>query len=243
MRHRLEAAGKGRCAAIDMTRIGSQQLTQEQWYQGLAFDIARQLRLPYPVNVALWWQALGDLPPVQKLSQFIETVLLAGDSPEPLFIFLDKINSVRFATTSGQRIRPIAVSPGRFWGSRRPATWCKVISRCLSVLDRLFTLRVYVGGSGPISNGTGRPHVTAGPPARRGAAMVGGQSFLTQKVCGIVRSHLIDHWEAQDEPEHLRTIRDRLVGNPQRASRVLSSFQGLLHQSYLQANGSQDKRT
>lgn len=59
----------------------------------------------------------------------------------------------------------------------------------------------------------------------------GGQPFLTQKVCQLilsvessilegseaewveelVRSHIIEHWESQDEPEHLRTIRDRLL--------------------------------
>ena len=82
MRHQLEAAGKGRCAVIDMTRIGSQQITQEQWYQGLAFDIARQLRSPQQFNIPLWWHSLGDLSPVQKLSPFIETVL-RDDSIHP----------------------------------------------------------------------------------------------------------------------------------------------------------------
>ncbi|NJL41721.1 MAG: hypothetical protein HC899_37360 [Leptolyngbyaceae cyanobacterium SM1_4_3] len=58
----------------------------------------------------------------------------------------------------------------------------------------------------------------------------GGQPFLTQKLCrlvqqttdqipaggeaqwiaALVQSKVIDQWEAQDQPEHLRTIRDRL---------------------------------
>jgi PAS domain S-box-containing protein len=57
-----------------------------------------------------------------------------------------------------------------------------------------------------------------------------GQPFLTQKICKLIRSSLsqiaagdeaewienliqtqiIDNWESSDEPEHLRTIRDRL---------------------------------
>lgn len=62
-----------------------------------------------------------------------------------------------------------------------------------------------------------------------------GQPFLTQKICKLlrdrdlteatdadqsvalvdwlVRSHIIDNWEFQDEPEHLRTIRDRILKN------------------------------
>jgi hypothetical protein len=64
-------------------------------------------------------------------------------------------------------------------------------------------------------------------------AWTGGQPFLTQKVCKLVgsggvgevgewgsgeeseieelvKSRIIRSWESQDEPEHLRTIRDRL---------------------------------
>jgi tetratricopeptide (TPR) repeat protein len=63
----------------------------------------------------------------------------------------------------------------------------------------------------------------------------GGQPFLTQKLCHlmrqvsqpivagteaervaqIVQTHILDNWEAQDKPEHLQTIRNRLVPRPQ----------------------------
>lgn len=62
----------------------------------------------------------------------------------------------------------------------------------------------------------------------------GGQPFLTQKVCQLVsklpyiiadgseeliverliRKEIIENWEAKDEPEHLRTIRDRILISP-----------------------------
>jgi HAMP domain-containing protein len=64
-------------------------------------------------------------------------------------------------------------------------------------------------------------------------AWTNGQPFLTQKICKLIRHselpiaknsekawieqlvkiHVIENWEAQDEPEHLKTIRDRLL-NP-----------------------------
>ncbi|HLO86439.1 MAG TPA: AAA-like domain-containing protein [Nostocaceae cyanobacterium] len=82
-----------------------------------------------------------------------------------------------------------------------------------------------------------------------------GQPFLTQKLCQIVlqtswsapnkninlpvgtetfwienlvQSHVIQNWESQDEPEHLRTIRDRLLFDEQKAARLLGIYQRIL---------------
>jgi hypothetical protein len=71
-------------------------------------------------------------------------------------------------------------------------------------------------------------------------AWTNGQPFLTQKLCRLirndssamvtnneaewiqhlVRTNVIDNWEFQDEPEHLRTIRDRLLRSPQSAQLI-----------------------
>lgn len=86
-------------------------------------------------------------------------------------------------------------------------------------------------------------------------AWTGGQPFLTQKICqlvdlavqklssqsltlpqgteafwveNIVRSRTIDKWEFQDEPEHLKTIRDRILRNQNRAGRLLGIYQQIL---------------
>jgi WD40 repeat protein len=70
----------------------------------------------------------------------------------------------------------------------------------------------------------------------------GGQPFLTQKLCQLVMQRdmrvssvaeiveigLIHNWVAQDEPPHLRTIRDRLLRNEQCASRLLGLYQQIL---------------
>ncbi|MEZ2237923.1 AAA-like domain-containing protein [Microcoleus sp.] len=44
----------------------------------------------------------------------------------------------------------------------------------------------------------------------------------------IVQSQIIDNWEAADEPVHLKTIRDRLLRNQHRASRLLGLYQKIL---------------
>ncbi|MEH2051774.1 AAA-like domain-containing protein [Nostoc sp.] len=92
----------------------------------------------------------------------------------------------------------------------------------------------------------------------------GGQPFLTQKLCQLVlqtaskssdrkivlspkteaywveelvRSHIIQNWESQDEPEHLRTIRDRLLFNQQQAGRLLSLYQQVLQTEEIEDRG------
>ncbi|HBE19048.1 MAG TPA: hypothetical protein DEG17_04075 [Cyanobacteria bacterium UBA11149] len=83
----------------------------------------------------------------------------------------------------------------------------------------------------------------------------GGQPFLSQKLCqllvtlsqdpvtdiltippgseafwveSVVRSRIVHKWESQDDPEHLRTIRDRLLRNDRRFCRLLGIYQEIL---------------
>lgn len=44
-------------------------------------------------------------------------------------------------------------------------------------------------------------------------------------IAELVKTHILDNWEVQDEPEHLKTIRDRLLRNPQRLGRLLGIYQ------------------
>ncbi|WP_292868870.1 AAA-like domain-containing protein [Nostoc sp. LPT] len=78
----------------------------------------------------------------------------------------------------------------------------------------------------------------------------GGQPFLTQKVCefvrksaivispgeeatfveNLVRNRVIQNWESQDEPEHFRTIRDRILKrDEQKAAYLLDLYQQVWH--------------
>jgi len=76
----------------------------------------------------------------------------------------------------------------------------------------------------------------------------GGQPFLTQKLCKLVLSyrhsqtscsspiewvaklvhaHFLSHWEVKDDPEHLRTIRHRILTS-ERRDRLLRLYQQIL---------------
>jgi hypothetical protein len=90
-----------------------------------------------------------------------------------------------------------------------------------------------------------------------------GQPFLTQKICKLiidspsfiplgeegtyvsrlVQTHVIDNWEAQDDPEHLKTIADRILMSPgRRTARLLGIYQRLLDSgATLAADGSAEQ--
>ena len=92
-RHKLEREGF-KCASIDMTNIGSENITPAQWYKGIAVELWRGFKLLRKVKFKTWWAEREGISVVQKLSQFIEEVLLQEFAEEKLFIFVDEIDSV-----------------------------------------------------------------------------------------------------------------------------------------------------
>jgi hypothetical protein len=58
---------------------------------------------------------------------------------------------------------------------------------------------------------------------------------------GLVRSRLIENWESQDEPEHLRTIRDRILRDEQRAGRRLGLYQQIVQQGEIASEDSSEQ--
>lgn len=89
----------------------------------------------------------------------------------------------------------------------------------------------------------------------------GGQPFLTQKLCqlvvtsnfsiptgsesqiieSLVKSRVIENWESQDDQNHFGTIRDRILSNEQRASRLLGIYQQILQQGEITTDDSSEQ--
>ncbi|NJL86790.1 MAG: hypothetical protein HC886_13745 [Leptolyngbyaceae cyanobacterium SM1_1_3] len=277
-RDRLESSGQGRCAGIDMSRIGSQHLSPEQWYQGLAFDLQRRFDLKHRVNLPAWWQQLGTLPPVQKLSQFIEEVLLSAYPDQRLFVFLDEIDSVKrlsFAVGDFFALVRFCYNQRVENPAYRQLTWALfgVATPRNLVADAQLTpfnigRAIQLSGfslseASPLALGLA---AIAQQPQQLLAEVLywtGGQPFLTQKVCcllqerhptqaiaagteaavvaAMVRSQLIQNWEEQDHPEHLRTICDRLLAPDQRSGRRLGLYQQVLTQNSVSADSSDEQ--
>ena len=87
-------ADKFACAALDMTKIGSKEVTANQWYKGIISELIRGLDLLGKVNLKAWRSDQNGLSPVQQLSRFIEDVLLVKVPGEKIIIFVDEIDSI-----------------------------------------------------------------------------------------------------------------------------------------------------
>jgi signal transduction histidine kinase len=281
VKRRLQALGR-HCASVDMTRIGSKNITPEQWYLGLVVDLVQGFGLESFDPVA-WWRERQSLSLIQRFSQFIETVLLVEVPGEQIFIFIDEIDSVlslnfsvedffalirycynqRVENPNYQRLNWV------LFGVATPSTLMQDPFLTPFNVGRIIVLQGFqLAEVQPLIDGLEGKVSHPQAVLQEILDWTGGQPFLTQKLCRLVaerqgleqarsqqecgvqesadrrldqqlpianphliqffydlstvaieklvRSHILENWEAQDEPEHLRTVRDRLLKSKHR---------------------------
>jgi dipeptidyl aminopeptidase/acylaminoacyl peptidase len=81
------------CATIDLSDIGSQQVSLDKWYGGVAYKLLCSFNLFHPVEFMAWWRERELMSPVQRLGELIEELLLVKIS-QNIVIFIDEIDSV-----------------------------------------------------------------------------------------------------------------------------------------------------
>jgi PAS domain S-box-containing protein len=270
------------CAPIDMTRIGSENVTPDQWYRGLAFELGRRFNLLEKVNLKTWWREREDLSPVQRLSEFIEEVLLVEVGVEEsapskqLVIFIDEIDSVfglKFPVNDffalirscyNQRIlnpeyRRLTFS---LFGVSTPSELSTNNQTTPFNIGQAVQLEGFKEHEAqPLLTGLAERVSNPQTLLKEILAWTNGQPFLTQKLCRIIRltsspippngeiiwlenlvlTNIIENWESQDEPEHLRTIRDRLLRS-QQSTRLLGLYQQILLQEEVVSANSPEER-
>jgi hypothetical protein len=82
------------CTTLDMTRIGSENITPDQWYKGIVTELWRAFNILVKVNLKSWWSELEHLSAIQRLGNFIEDVLLVKFPEKQIVIFIDEIDSI-----------------------------------------------------------------------------------------------------------------------------------------------------
>ncbi|MEO1094410.1 MAG: AAA-like domain-containing protein [Cyanobacteria bacterium J06638_28] len=278
--HRLQAEGH-RCAVVDVTNIGSDHITPEQWYRGMMGTLAMQFNL-HTRDIRTWWDERSHLSLTQILSQFIE--LLLEQCPEQrLFIFVDEVDSLLNLPFSVDDFFALirfcynrrAIEPEykrltfAIFGVAAPADLIADKQRTPFNIGRAIVLRGFsLEEATPLATGLEVQTPNTQTILQEVLNWTGGQPFLTQKVCqllvtssqtavneplhvppgmerfwvdSVVRSHIIDHWESQDEPEHLRTIRDRLLYDDRRTGRLLGIYQRWLEGQVIPTDDSRDQ--
>ncbi|NEO37917.1 MAG: hypothetical protein F6J90_16910 [Moorea sp. SIOASIH] len=93
IRHQLQQEGF-KCSTIDMTRIGSETITPTQWYKGVVAELVRGFKLFGDLNFQSWWHQEEYLSLLQRLSNFLEDILLVKFPTERIVIFIDEIDTI-----------------------------------------------------------------------------------------------------------------------------------------------------
>ncbi|MDX2214938.1 MAG: GAF domain-containing protein [Oculatellaceae cyanobacterium bins.114] len=258
--HRLQAEGVAG-AAIDLTKIGSQEITPDQWYAGLMRRLVKSFHLP--IDLQSWLRDRDFLPPVQRLSEFIEEVLLTSVH-KPIVIFIDEIDSMlslNFRTDDFfafiRACNEYEQLTFALLGVSTPSDLIQNKNCTPFNIGRAIELNGFqLSEVQPLA--IGLQSKTSNPQAVLKAILewTEGQPFLTQKICqliytselmiptgqetewieGLVRSHLIDNWEATDEPPHLKTIRDRLLRIGQRSRALLDLYHNIWRRGEVEAS-------
>ncbi|MDY7013537.1 MAG: AAA-like domain-containing protein, partial [Cyanobacteriota bacterium] len=250
------------CASLDLTRIGSEDISAKQWYQGVISELERGFRLFGKVD-PIWRKGQEKLSPVQRLSRFIEEIVLVQIPQEKIIIFLDEIDSVLglnfpvddfFALIRAcynQRSENPAYSRLTFalFGVATPSDLVRDPAKTAFNIGCAIELTGFESAEAqPLARGLQGKVENPQGVLKEILHWTGGQPFLTQKLChlvatsrvaiargreaeeveSLVRSRLIENWEANDEPVHFRTIRDRVLHNSQQTGRLLRLYQKIL---------------
>ncbi|MEG3849246.1 AAA-like domain-containing protein [Microcoleus sp. herbarium19] len=254
------------CGMVDITGIGTAEITPVQWYAGFTATLANSFKIK--MNVRNWWRDREHLPPVVRLNEFIEQVLLPA-SDRNIVIFIDEIDSILSLNFKGDDFFSMlrgcynkrAENPEynrltfALFGVATPQDLIADKTRTPFNIGRAIELKGFdLAEAAPLARGWAEKIENSREILQEILAWTGGQPFLTHKICQLtaqklaaqtsdecnsaansrlfiaelVQSSALENWEFQDEPEHLKTIRDRLLRNPQRTGRLLGLYQQIL---------------
>jgi hypothetical protein len=254
------------CAAIDLQAIGSRNITVQQWYAGLVKRLVQGFQLADRFDFRTWWQQQDLLSPVQRWSEFIETIL-PQFLDRPIAIFIDEIDSTLILDfDTDDFFASIRACDERenltfaLFGVATPGDLIKDNQRSPFNIGRAIELRGFQATEA-YTLVIGMQERAIHPDIALQAILnwTGGQPFLTQKLCklvqelptpiaigneereieNLVRSKIVADWEIQDEPEHLKTIHNRLTRSDlPNLRQLLHLYRDILDNGYLRCDES-----
>ncbi|NEO93616.1 MAG: hypothetical protein F6K56_26795, partial [Moorea sp. SIO3G5] len=259
------------CASIDLTVIGKEDITVSMWYESLMMLLMDDFELFGTFDEDSWLEERAQISPVLCLSKFIEQIVLTSIPGKIVIFLdeIDSIIKVKFKDDFFALIRACYNQRAEKPAYNR-LTFCLlgVATAADLIQDKQrtpFNIGQDIQLTGFTFEEAKQPLVPGlvgkldNPEQVLGEIVnwTGGQPFLTQRVCRlvvqtwesgnslsldqIVRSQIIDNWEAKDEQEHLKTIRDRILRKEQRAGMLLGLYQQVLDHGCLAADGSEEQ--
>jgi len=200
---RLKAEGIA-CVEINLSQIGTQAIAIESWYAGLIDAITTSLPQIYRnFNLRQWWIHQGLLPPVQRLSKFIDSVLLPLTPQPKIVILIDEIESIfnlnfnteDFFAALSASYEKRATNPQynrlafALFGTAIVANLGADSSRNPFKIATAIPLDGFsLELAKPLGVGLTKKFKKPKAAVRAILAWTGGQPFLTQKVCHLVQN-------------------------------------------------------
>ncbi|PZD72310.1 hypothetical protein C1752_03897 [Acaryochloris thomasi RCC1774] len=241
------------CAAIDLTGFGTQGITPEKWYGGFIKALVSDCQLE--LNWRTWWKQQDPATPVQRLHTFIDEVLLQDIQQNVVIFIdeIDQILSqdvsaddflslIRFFYN--QRVDRPAYQRITFalLGVATPSALMQDHERTPFNIGKAIYLEGFQFQEAmPLADGLRGKVQDPDQVLQNILDWTGGQPFLTQKLCQqmeaavkvnpditvdqVVQTQILDNWESQDEPVHLRTICDRILFNKRKSVQLLGLYQ------------------
>jgi hypothetical protein len=224
-------------AVLDLTAIG-QNITPEQWYDGLMVRMGRQLRLEDELDD--YWRQQERLGPVQRFFGAIRDLVLPR-LKGPLVVFVDEIDVVRslpFSTdeffaairecytrrTVDPEFNQLAFC---LMGVATPSDLIKNTRMTPFNIARRIELRDFTEAEAqPLAHALGHSPFRARRLLRRVLYWTGGHPYLTQRLCQAVASDKTVRWtkgvdrvcreiflshRARERDDNLVFVRDRLL--------------------------------
>ncbi len=242
-----------KCASIDLTLIGS-HVSQEKWYKGFANQLLSSFEID-EIGFNSWWKNHDNWTDLQRFNLLIESVILKKIA-ENIVIFIDEIDTLLKSEFKDDFFAFIRACYNQRADQAKyeRLTFCLLgVATPGDLIQERERTPFNIGSSIELTGFSFEEAKDALIPGlerveypetvlKEVLTWTGGQPFLTQKLCSIivhaestkpdinelVQSCILQNWESQDEPEHLRTIRDRLLRNEQQAARLLGLYHKIL---------------
>jgi hypothetical protein len=265
----VRTAGRLREAAIkvivlDLTAIG-QNLTAEQWYDGLAGRIGQQMDLENEVDQ--FWLDHQRLGPMLRLMRVIRQVILTKCS-RPIVIFVDEIDAIRslpFPTDE------FFAGIREFYNRRSEDAELERLSFCLlgvampsdlirnhqttpfNIGERIELSDFTDEEAAPLLRGLRRRDSEANALLTNVLRWTGGHPYLTQRLCQAVAEDrsistasgvdwlcesLFLSPGAQQRDDNLLFVRERLLGNERDRAGLLDLYLKVRKRTLVEANES-----
>ncbi|MBH8573029.1 AAA-like domain-containing protein [Nostocaceae cyanobacterium CENA369] len=241
------------CAAVDLSAGGIQNVPPEQWYADLIDTLIDTFGLD--VDFGDWWSENQSNTLVTRFRKFLEEILLVEVKENIVIFIdeIDSVLSLNFPTDDFFALIRACYNKRVDNPDYNRLTFCLLgvasPSNLISDKQRTpFNIGQAISLKGfqphevePLEKGLHGKFSNPQAIMQSILQWTGGQPFLTQKLCQfmveeseqehprsveqVVRSRIIENWESQDEPEHLRTIQARILRDEQRAGYLLELYQ------------------